>query len=245
MNRERSRRAFRQAAPSGPSTAERERIRRSFLAMALAHELKQPLNSLNLNAELLSKRLGRLPSVPTDVDAPLQAIARVVERVTDCLEAFYVRVEPDAVPREVTSVVPILEGAAARAQRAAAAVPVRLSLELVPDLPPLPLHPDQLAVALDALIDNAIQASAPGSDVMVRAHHDDTDLHIDVIDKGDGMSPETARHAVEIGYSTRNADGTGLTIAKFIAYHHFGGFHVETRPGAGTTATMVLPLSVD
>ena len=34
-----------------------------------------------------------------------------------------------------------------------------------------------------------------------------------------------------------------VTVAKFIAYHHSGGFQIESRPGEGTTVTMVIPLA--
>jgi signal transduction histidine kinase len=100
-------------------------------------------------------------------------------------------------------------------------------------------------VAIDNVVENAILASRSGGEVMLSAGQGSEDeLRITVRDDGAGMTPEVARRAPEIGFSTRDADGTGMTVAKFIAYHHSGGFQVETHPGQGTTVTILLPLSV-
>ncbi len=238
-----SRRPPKGAAVEGPGREERESIKRALLAMALAHEIKQPLHSLNLNLELLSKRLGRPQPIAPDIAGPLEALARVVDRVNGCLEAVTTRLVPDTVPAEVRELRPHLIAAIGRAQAAAKKAGVRLSLTAAADLPPLPFHAAQLAVALDALITNAIQASRRGDEVTIRATDNDEEIRIDVQDRGEGMTPEIARHAIEIGFSTRNGDGTGMTLAKFVAYHHLGGFHVESKAGIGTTITLTLPLS--
>src|SRR5262249_39578861 len=135
---------------------------------------------------------------------------------------------------------PILEDAIERARERAAAAHVALALD-VKEVSMLPAHAEQLTVALDALLDNAVRASSSGSQVVVQATTSDDDVCINVIDRGMGMSPEVARRAVEIGYSTWGGSGIGLTIAKFIIYHHAGGFQVSSAPNKGTTVTLLLP----
>lgn len=226
-----------------PTDKEREAIRRAFLSMALAHEIKQPLHSLNLNLELLSKRLGRPQPIAPDIAGPLEALSRVVDRVNGCLEAVTARLVPEPVPPEPHPLEPHLRAAVARASAAARKAGVRVVLAVAPDLVDIPFHGLQLAVAFDALLENAIQASRRGGAVTVRAANAGEEIRVDFVDQGEGMTPDAMRRAVEIGYSTRNSDGTGMTIAKFAAYHHLGGFHVESRPGAGTTVTVTLPVS--
>lgn len=233
----------RSTSPPSADAREREQIRRTFLAMALTHELKQPLNSLNLNAELLAKRLDKFPGAMADVAGPLQALSRVVDRVTGCLDAYYQAVAPEPVPSRPTDLKPILQGAIERATPIARRANVRLVTRVPGSLPKLPAHAGQLAVALDALLENAIQASKPGAEVAVEADADRDEVRISVIDRGGGMTPEVARRAVEIGYSTRGGAGLGMTVAKFIAYHHAGGFQVDTHPGQGTTVSIVLPVA--
>jgi signal transduction histidine kinase len=230
-----------EAAVASPSaTAEREHIRRGFLGLALAHELKQPLHSLNLNVELLTKRLARVQGgEPGDLGGPLAAMNRVVDRINDCLDAFSSRVTPDPVPPDPQPVTPLLQAAVDRAQRAGIPVAMR-----VPgDLPEIPVHPDQLGVALDALIDNASRASKGAVEIILSATHAEDEVRIEVRDRGIGMTPEVMRRAVEIGFSTWGGSGIGVSVAKFIAYHHAGGFMVNSTPGQGTTVTMSLPAS--
>jgi signal transduction histidine kinase len=221
--------------------AERDQIRRGYLGLALCHELKQPLHSLNLNLELLGKRLAKVPAAELgDIDGPIQALGRVVDRINDCLDNFASRSMPDAAPGEPIDLLPVLDQAVERvrdrARRAGVKVVLRAS-----DLPPIPVNPEHMAVAIDALLDNAIRASASGGEVLLSGIHADDDVRVEVSDRGTGMTPEVARHAPEIGYSTWGGTGIGLTVAKFITYHHAGGFQVATTPGQGTTVAMILP----
>jgi signal transduction histidine kinase len=230
-------------AEIGGTEADREAIRRRFLAMALSHELKQPLNSLNLNVELLTKRLTRIPGATADVAGPLQALSRVVDTVTACLESWYVRVQPPVAPPESTHLGPLIAAVVRRRSPLAKRRSVRLRAEVPDDLPALPAYGPELGVALENLIENAIFASSAGDEVAITAQIEEDEVRLSIVDHGSGMTPDVARRAVEIGYSTRGADGTGMTVAKFIAYHHAGGFQVDTHPGSGTTVSILLPLA--
>ncbi len=207
---------------------ERDRIRRSFLCMALCHELKQPLHSLNLNVELLAKRLGPAAASP-EIGGPIAAFGRVVDRVNDSLEAFATRTLPAPVGPERHDLGPVLRRVGERVKVVGAPPP------------PIPCNLEQIEIALDALVDNALQATRAGGDVFVNVRSDEEEVYIDVVDRGTGMSSNVARHAFEIGFSTWGGDGVGLTIAKFVVYHHSGGFSLSSREGQGTTVSIVLP----
>ncbi len=227
---------------AGPSVMERDAIRRAFLALAMAHEIKQPLHSLNLNIELLAKRLAKA-KIAADVGAPLEALGRVVDRINGCLEAVGPRLVPEPVEPTPRDLRPHLTAAEQRAATQARRAGVKLAVETATGLARVPVNAAQLAVALDALLTNAIQASGKGDTVTVRAAASNGHVAISVVDTGEGMTPDVLKHAVEIGFTTRGGDGTGMTVAKFVAYHHLGGFLVESRPGTGTTVTMTIPVS--
>jgi signal transduction histidine kinase len=223
-----------------PAAGEREQIRRSFLGLALCHELKQPLHSLNLNLELLTKRIEKSGALDADVAGPMAALGRVCDRINDCLDAFASRSMPDSIPGDLVELRPILEDAVERVRDRAKKAGVKLAFR-ASELPAIGANPEQLAIAIDALLDNAIRATPPGGEVLLSGSHADEDIRIEITDRGHGMSAEVARHAVEIGYSTWGGAGIGLTVAKFITYHHAGGFQVATTPGQGTTVAMILP----
>jgi len=220
---------------------ERERVRREFLAAALCHELKQPLHSMNINAELLGRRLEKA-AADVGVAAPLNALARAVDRVSACIDAYAARALPEPAPSDAVDVPSLLEGALDRAREAAERAGVLIVLDPKPALPAIPGSALQLGVAIDCLLDNAIHASSPGSSVSVHALLHDDALQIEIADRGHGMVAEITRRAFEIGFSTWDGDGIGLTIAKFIVYHHSGGLSLRSSPGEGTTVTLALPL---
>ncbi|PEQ12765.1 two-component sensor histidine kinase [Novosphingobium sp. PC22D] len=111
----------------------------------------------------------------------------------------------------------------------------------------------QLAQVLRNLIDNALKYGRPGGPVTVSLEATETGwLLIAVRDEGDGIAPEHLPRLTERFYRadtsrSRAAGGTGLglSIVKHIVERHRGRFDITSRPGAGTTASMMLPLRRD
>ncbi len=118
------------------------------------------------------------------------------------------------------------------------------------DLPPgtVAVDVDQLTLALDALIENAVQHTGEGGPIEIGAVAEAGALRIRVRDGGDGI-PEDARtrvfdrfYRVDGGRSRRNGGvGLGLAIVKAIAEAHGGSVSVRSRPGAGSTFELCLP----
>lgn len=111
----------------------------------------------------------------------------------------------------------------------------------------------QMAQVLRNLIDNALKYGCPGGPVSVSIEATPTGwLLIAVHDEGDGIAPEHLPRLTERFYRadtsrSRAAGGTGLglSIVKHIVERHRGRFDITSRPGAGTTASMMLPLRQD
>jgi two-component system, OmpR family, phosphate regulon sensor histidine kinase PhoR len=108
----------------------------------------------------------------------------------------------------------------------------------------------QMAQVLRNLIDNAIKYGKPGGAVQVSLEATNTGwVLIAVRDEGDGIPPEHLPRLTERFYRadtsrSRAAGGTGLglSIVKHIVERHRGRFDIASRPGSGTTASMMLPL---
>lgn len=225
-------------ASSGLDATARERVRREFLAAALCHELKQPLHAININVELMSRRLGAT-ALDANIAAPIAALGRAVDRIGDCLDAYAERALPAPIGSEMVDLGTLAAEAAERV--AVRRDEVRVVLDATP-VPPINGNSLQLAVALDALVDNAVRASPSGGIVAVRVLQVADEGHIVIADSGGGMGPELARRAFEIGMSTWGGEGIGLTVAKFIAYHHSGSVGVRTSP-EGTVVTVAIPIA--
>jgi signal transduction histidine kinase len=107
----------------------------------------------------------------------------------------------------------------------------------------------QAAVAVKALVRNALEAVTEGRAVFLSARHvgsgnGDSSLEITVRDTGPGIGPEARRHLFDPFYSGREAGrglGFGLSKCWRIARAHGGGVTVDSEPGGGATLTIHLP----
>lgn len=111
----------------------------------------------------------------------------------------------------------------------------------------------QLAQVLHNLIDNGRKYGREGGTVRVTVEATDTGwVLVAVSDEGDGIAPEHLPRLTERFYRadtsrSRAAGGTGLglSIVKHIVERHRGRFDITSRQGAGTTASLMLPLQRD
>ncbi len=97
------------------------------------------------------------------------------------------------------------------------------------------------------LLENAIRYTPEGGRVEVKVEDSASELHIQVADTGIGIPPETATHVFERFYrgdqarSRQNGGfGLGLSIVKWIAESHNGSVELSTKPGLGSTFTVLL-----
>jgi len=118
------------------------------------------------------------------------------------------------------------------------------------DLPPgtISVDADQLTLALDALIENAVQHTEEGGMIVIGADAERGALRIRIGDSGDGIPEEARRrvfdrfYRVDGGHSRRHGGvGLGLAIVKAIAEAHGGTVSVHSRPGAGSMFEVRLP----
>jgi signal transduction histidine kinase len=114
----------------------------------------------------------------------------------------------------------------------------------------LEADPEQLESALDALIENAVAATAEGGRILLRARVDDGDAVIEVVDDGVGILPEHRDRVFDRFWRVasdraRETGGTGLGLAivRAIVEAHGGSVTVTSMFGRGSTFTCWLPCS--
>lgn len=96
------------------------------------------------------------------------------------------------------------------------------------------------------VLDNALKYSDSGARVSVQAYSKDGQAYIQVADTGIGISEEDlpkVKTKFYKGNSTRRGSGIGLAVADEIIKLHKGTLQLDSRQGAGTTVTIILPLS--
>lgn len=212
------------------------------LAAGVAHEVRNPLNSLQINLSILEEELGeRLPDRPAHVFAVLAKIAGEIKRLDDFVSEFLRFARAPRLHVEWLAIRPLLTDLAAFITPECAKKGVDLELDLA--------GPEtgwvdgfQLKQAVLNLVLNALQATPPGGRVVVRTAGDRRRLLVAVADDGEGMSAETREKAFTPFFTTREeGTGLGLPLVRRIVEQHGGSVAIASTPGAGTTVTLAFP----
>jgi len=218
----------------------------------LAHEIKNPLSTLVLNAQLLREDVLDLELEEQSrqrVGRRVDALAREAARLRQILEDFLRfagRIQLDRQPRDLREIVDELVDFF-RPQATQSGAIMRTSL---PDEPVIALvDAGLLKQALLNLMINAVQAmdQSPRRELLVRVEQDRhgpaPEVRIHVTDTGPGI-PESRRGTLFMPYSSSRPGGTGLGLAttRRILEEHGGRVTLFTEEGVGSDFVLHLPV---
>ncbi len=213
------------------------------LAAGVAHEVRNPLNSVQINLSILEHELLEL--LPDRSDAHvfevLRKIAGEIKHLDDFVSEFLRFARPPRLKLERLAVRPLIADLAAFMAPECSKKGVALDLDLRGPEVAL-LDGFQLKQAILNLVLNALQATPVGGHVTVGTVGDKSHLAVTVADDGEGMSPETRERAFTPFFTTREeGTGLGLPLVRRIAEQHGGSVEISSEPADGTTVTMVFP----
>ena len=220
---------------------EARRLRDEVLGV-VAHDLRSPLNTIQLAATLLA-RGGSSPE--------LAMIQRAVQRadvlIHDLLLAA--KAEGGSIPlvRRAENLASILEEVDAIHRTLAESKPLELVMT-AEGAPTAVVDRHRIVQMLSNLTANAIKFSPPGGRVEVRARADAERVVFTVSDTGIGIAADDIPHIFDRYWQGRHSQnlgaGLGLSICRGIVESHGGQISVESIVGRGTTFTIVLPVSL-
>jgi two-component system, sporulation sensor kinase E len=217
----------------------------TLLAAGVAHELGNPLNSLNIHLQLLDRdlRKDRGNASNEELLESVRVARTEVGRLDTIINQFLGAVRPTHASRSMVSINAIIHESLAFLQPEIKDRDVIVQEELTDGLPSIPANADQLKQAFYNLIKNALQALSHGGILRVTTSRSDTHLQVSFEDNGTGISVEDMAHITE-PYFTRKKTGMGLGlfIVQRILHDHGGHLELLSEPGRGTTARILLPL---
>ncbi|RZS54883.1 sensor histidine kinase [Sphaerotilus mobilis] len=207
------------------------------IAAATAHSIRNPLASIRSTAEL-QREIGAMP--PEMCNETIVHVDRI-ERLVRTLLTYTrdpAEVLGEADPGE------ILRGAAEHYRPAFDGQNKHLVLDWAGPLPTVRGDVVLLQQVLNSLLSNALEASGPQATVTVRAGTVGEMVSIQVQDHGSGMPAETLANAFKPFYTTKPRGlGMGLALVKRVLDRLGGSVKIDSRPGAGTTVTLLLPMA--
>jgi len=218
------------------------------MAAMVAHDLRNPLSSVKMGLQILSRSQGKETS---DGDQELHGIAlEQVYYMENILNELLAYSQPVVLKGEWFDINKAIERVILLCQGQFQQYQPQLTSWSEPSLPTVYGDPHRLQQALSNLIANSIEACAeagiPKPQVSVRAHLDLSEeaplVCIEVIDNGPGLDAETSRHVFDPFFTSRaKGTGLGLTIVRQIIAAHGGIITLENEPGGGARASITLP----
>ena len=215
------------------------------LASAIAHEIRNPLNYINLTLDHLRtsyspQDLARQEKFSALTTQLKSEVARINTRIAEFLN--YSR--PPKLELSRVDLNSTLKDALAMVEAQTVESGIKTNIDQRGEVPAVMADAEALRSALTNLIINAVQAidGRPGALSVVLAKDDESRARIEISDTGRGIAPEDIAKIFEPYYSTKETGtGLGLAIVRKVIDDHGGTISVKSKVGEGTTFTITLP----
>ena len=210
----------------------------------VVHEIKNPLFPIRLSIENLQRAYQSRDTRPTRFDEIFvqctDIVIEEVERLQRLVDEFDQFARMPHAERKLSNLNQIVQNVVHLYAESVKNIQMRANL--VPDLPPLSLDPEQITQALGNLIKNAIEAMPSGGTLSVSTQLvNEGKIRIKIQDTGAGMSQETLSQIFAPYYTTKDTGtGLGMAIVQRIITDHDGEIFVESEEGIGTTVWIEL-----
>ena len=211
------------------------------LAAGIAHEIRNPLTSINI---LIHSLTGNYPAGNSHRE-DLKVIAEEINRINEIVDQF-LRFAKPAPPRlEKAEVLSIIEETLQLLRPQIEKQRIEVRKEFQP-LPLILMDREQMKQAILNLLLNAVQAMPKGGHLSLKGRLPEEDrwMKLSIQDSGVGIPGEDIDKLFDPFFSTKEGGiGLGLSITHRIIDQHDGKIEVESAPGKGTLFTVWLPVS--
>lgn len=232
----------------------------ALLTSGVAHEIKNPLNSLNIHAQILLKTAEAEGEGELDrkkVRRAAEVILEETARLTEIVNEFIQATRPQRPVMDRQPLTRVLEDLKRIFGPECEQAGISFKVDADSDLPQIDMDAHLIFQALRNLVRNAIEAhlqaavnagESPEPEhpmlIAVRARSAGDSVKIEVADNGPGIAEETIDRIFEPYYTTKfNGTGLGLMIVYRIVAEHEGSINVESKVGFGTRFTISLPVA--
>jgi signal transduction histidine kinase len=215
------------------------------LAASLSHEIRNPLSSINMNLQILSRTLHLDGFNQRRLDITVREVSRLENILRQLLDLS----RPVSIDLTVVDVQELVQGCVDLVEPKTSEKNLRIVQRYGRPLPPCKLDAKKIQQALLNLILNAIEFTDQGCRIVVSAKslriRGNKHLELGVADSGPGVDPAKISRLFDPFYTTKaQGSGLGLSNVKRIVEAHEGTVEVRSPKGSGATFVMRLPWRV-
>lgn len=224
------------------------KFREEILAV-VSHDLKNPLASISLNAEVIGRRLeeGRDEKIRKGLDRISNSVNVMNGLIQDLLDQAKLesgKLELDVHDENFNEVLINSEEILAPISQSKS---IKIVNHVPPDSPVVKADKKRLMQILTNLLSNALKFSKEGGEVEVVAATKGSELKVSIHDSGSGIAEKDIPFLFDRYWqakkTAKQGTGLGLAIVKGLVKAHGGKIWVESKLGEGTTFTFTLPLT--
>jgi len=214
----------------------------SKITGGVAHEVKNPLNAINMHVELVKMKLD---TGDFDVGQHLDIIGSEIERLNRVVKTFLDFTRPVELNLSEIPLDRLVQEVADLATPQAAAAGIEITVSQQTDDARLNVDADLVKQALLNIVVNAIEAMKEGGQLTLISNVREDQAEIRINDTGPGI-PEQMREKIFSLYFTTKKGGSGIGLAMTyrIVQLHDGSVDFVSEPGIGTTFVLHLPIAV-
>ncbi len=215
------------------------------LAAGLVHEIKNPLNAISINLQLLDEDLQERDSErDTKMSSRVRLLQKEVSRLDSILSDFLRFAKKPVLHLEECDINGIIESVLNFIAPEAMQSSIRILKSFDTKLPKCYLDSSVIKQALLNVILNAQQAMPDGGELIVRTYKNGENVFIDITDTGVGIEESKMDKIFQVYYSTKKTGtGLGLPTAKRIIEENNGTISIRSEDGKGSSFLIKLPVN--
>ncbi|MCK9555985.1 ATP-binding protein [bacterium] len=218
----------------------------SNLAAGIAHEIGNPLNSLNIHLQLIDRETKK-SKTGKKVNEHISICRNEIKRLDEIINRFLLALRSSEKPMERKSVNKIISSIVKLMQPEFNSKKIGLTISLNKNLPDTLLNEGEIKQLIVNILKNAVQSiNHAGGEIGISTLQEPYYILINIKDNGAGISDSIKQKIFEPFFSTKESgSGLGLLIASRIVSEHKGTLEVESGKKNGTLIKIRLPIKTD
>ena len=215
-----------------------------LLSASIAHEIGNPLNSIEIYLQLIKRELAALPSDSVQsIQESIEIVHSEVRRIHQIMQDFLAAVRPLNVDYRGIDINELLKEVLQPFKQIMTSKGIHLKLIFQSNLPKVQLDSKQISQAIGNLIKNAVEAMGSSGNLIVKTELKHKMLVISLEDDGCGIPPELMGRIFEPYVTTKKSgSGLGLMVVQRIIKDHRGRIEVQSKEKHGTKILISLPV---